>query len=92
MQLRKISQLYSLHARTLSLDIATKDDNRVRHSGPTATLLRARSFTLDGEAVVCGPDGVAIFDALHRRGTVTEAVLCAFDFQESTARTSAACR
>jgi ATP-dependent DNA ligase len=32
----------------------------------TATLLRARLFTLDGEAVVCGPDGVAIFDALHR--------------------------
>jgi ATP-dependent DNA ligase len=28
--------------------------------------LRAKSFTLDGEAVVCGPDGVAIFDALHR--------------------------
>jgi hypothetical protein len=34
----------------------------------TATLLRARSFTLDGEAVVCGSDGVAIFDALHRSG------------------------
>ena len=32
----------------------------------TATLLRAKSLTLDGEAVVCGPDGVAIFDALHR--------------------------
>jgi bifunctional non-homologous end joining protein LigD len=43
----------------------------------TATLLRARSFTLDGEAVVCGPDGVAVFDALHRRGTVTEAMLYA---------------
>jgi bifunctional non-homologous end joining protein LigD len=45
-------------------------------------LLRARSFTLDGEAVVCGPDGVAIFDALHRRGTVTEAMLYAFDLLE----------
>jgi bifunctional non-homologous end joining protein LigD len=44
--------------------------------------LRARSFTLDGEAVVCGPDGVAIFDALHRRGTVTEAMLYAFDLLE----------
>ena len=43
----------------------------------TATLLRARSFTLDGEAVVCGPDGVAIFDALHRHGTVNEAMLYA---------------
>jgi bifunctional non-homologous end joining protein LigD len=48
----------------------------------TATLLRARSFTLDGEAVVCGPDGVAIFDALHRRGTVSDAMLYAFDLLE----------
>jgi bifunctional non-homologous end joining protein LigD len=48
----------------------------------TATLLRARSFTLDGEAVVCGPDDVAVFDALHRRGTVTEAMLYALDLLE----------
>jgi bifunctional non-homologous end joining protein LigD len=48
----------------------------------TATLLRARSFTLDDEALVCGPDGVAIFDALHRRGTVSEAMLYAFDLLE----------
>jgi bifunctional non-homologous end joining protein LigD len=45
-------------------------------------LRRARSFTLDGEAVVCGPDGIAIFDALHRRGTVNEAMLYAFDLLE----------
>jgi hypothetical protein len=45
----------------------------------TAMQLRATSFTLDGEAVVCGPDGVAIFDALHRRGTVSEAMLYVFD-------------
>jgi bifunctional non-homologous end joining protein LigD len=31
-----------------------------------AAKIRAQSFTLDGEAVVCGEDGVAIFDALHR--------------------------
>jgi bifunctional non-homologous end joining protein LigD len=48
----------------------------------TSRLLRAKSFTLDGEAVVCGPDGVAVFDALHRRGTVTEAMLYAFDLLE----------
>jgi bifunctional non-homologous end joining protein LigD len=48
----------------------------------TAAKLRARSFTLDGEAVVCGPDGVAIFDALHRHGTVSEAMLYAFDLLE----------
>jgi bifunctional non-homologous end joining protein LigD len=48
----------------------------------TAVKLRARSFTPDGEAVVCGPDGVAVFDALHRRGTVSEAMLYAFDLLE----------
>jgi bifunctional non-homologous end joining protein LigD len=48
----------------------------------TASKLRARSFTIDGEAVVCGPDGVAIFDALHRLGTISEAMLYAFDLLE----------
>src|SRR5580704_17348102 len=47
-----------------------------------AAKLRARSFTLDGEAVVCGADGVALFDALHRRGRVSEAILQAFDLLE----------
>jgi len=28
-----------------------------------AAKLRAKSFTVDGEAVVCGPDGIALFDA-----------------------------
>jgi bifunctional non-homologous end joining protein LigD len=48
----------------------------------TAAQLKARSFTLDGEAVVYGPDGVAIFDALHRHGTVSQAMLYAFDLLE----------
>jgi bifunctional non-homologous end joining protein LigD len=47
-----------------------------------ASSLRARSFTLDGEAVVCGPDGIAIFDAIRRRGIVSEAMLYAFDILE----------
>jgi bifunctional non-homologous end joining protein LigD len=47
-----------------------------------ATKLKARSFTLDGEAVVCGADGVAVFDDLHRRGRVTDAILQAFDLLE----------
>jgi hypothetical protein len=38
-------------------------------------LLRAKSFTVDGEAVVVGVDGVAVFDALHRRREATEASL-----------------
>jgi len=48
----------------------------------TAAKLRASSFILDGEAVVCGPNGVAIFDALHRHGTVSDAMLYAFDLLE----------
>jgi bifunctional non-homologous end joining protein LigD len=48
----------------------------------TAVQLPAASFTVDGEAVVCGPDGVAVFDALHRHGTVSEAMLYAFDLLE----------
>jgi hypothetical protein len=48
----------------------------------TAAKIRAQSFTLDGEAVVCGEDGVAIFDALHRHGTVRAAILQAFDLLE----------
>jgi ATP-dependent DNA ligase len=38
----------------------------------TAAKLTARSFTIDGEAVVCGPDGIAVFEALHRRQHVSE--------------------
>ncbi len=45
----------------------------------TAMRLCAASFTLDGEAVVYGPDGIAIFDALHRHGTVSDAMMYAFD-------------
>jgi bifunctional non-homologous end joining protein LigD len=48
----------------------------------TAAKLRARSFTLDGEAVVCGADGVAVFDALHRRRQASDAILFAFDLIE----------
>jgi bifunctional non-homologous end joining protein LigD len=47
-----------------------------------AAKLKARSFTLDGEAVVCGADGVAVFDALHRRGRISDAILQAFDLLE----------
>ena len=47
-----------------------------------ALRLRAVSFAFDGEAVVCGADGVAVFDALHRHGKVREAMLYAFDLLE----------
>jgi ATP-dependent DNA ligase len=57
----------------------------------TAAALRARSFTLDGEAVVCGQDGVAVFDALHRHGTVREACCTPSTCWSSTASTTGPC-
>jgi hypothetical protein len=44
--------------------------------------LRTTSFTIDREAVVCGPDGVVIFEALHRHVAVGEAMLYASDLLE----------
>ena len=35
-----------------------------------AAKLAAQSFAIDGEAVVCGPDGIAVFDALYPAETV----------------------
>jgi bifunctional non-homologous end joining protein LigD len=44
-----------------------------------AARLRAKSFTIDGEAAVVGADGIAMFEALHRRHKATDAMLYAFD-------------
>jgi ATP-dependent DNA ligase len=44
-----------------------------------AARLKADSFTIDGEAVVIGPDGLTDFEALRRRGADDVAVLYAFD-------------
>jgi bifunctional non-homologous end joining protein LigD len=44
-----------------------------------AAKVRAKSFTLDGEAAVTGEDGVA---ALHRQHKATDARLYAFDLLE----------
>jgi bifunctional non-homologous end joining protein LigD len=59
-------------------------------TGPIATpaiasaagKLCSKSFTIDGEAVVTGLDGIAVFDALHRRRRAPDAMLYAFDLLE----------
>jgi bifunctional non-homologous end joining protein LigD len=48
----------------------------------TAAKLRAKSFTLDGEAAVLDAAGIAVFEALHRRHAAPDAVLHAFDLLE----------
>jgi hypothetical protein len=52
-----------------------------------AAAFRRTSFTIDGEAVVCGPDDVEVFDALHRRGTVSRLCCTPWTLWTSTART-----
>jgi bifunctional non-homologous end joining protein LigD len=44
--------------------------------------IKAKSFTIDGEAVVVGPDGLSRFDELRRREAAHSAVLYAFDLIE----------
>jgi len=47
-----------------------------------AARIKAKSFTLDGEAVAPGPDGLSLFDELRRREGAHRAILCAFDLIE----------
>jgi bifunctional non-homologous end joining protein LigD len=47
-----------------------------------AQRIKAKSFTIDGEAVVLGPDGLSRFDELRRREAARSAMLYAFDLIE----------
>jgi bifunctional non-homologous end joining protein LigD len=44
--------------------------------------IKAKSFTIDGEAVVLGPDGLSRFDELSHREGARTAILYAFDLIE----------
>ena len=44
--------------------------------------LPVRSCLIDGEAVVCDENGVAVFELIRRDGAGERAVLCAFDLLE----------
>src|SRR4051812_30822151 len=44
-----------------------------------ASKIKAASFYLDGEGVVCGPDGVALFDKLHSKANDDAEFVYAFD-------------
>src|SRR3954471_10567700 len=47
-----------------------------------ARAIKAQSFLLDGEAIVCGPDGRADFEALRSRRRDSDVILFAFDLIE----------
>jgi bifunctional non-homologous end joining protein LigD len=46
------------------------------------TALPARSFLIDGEAIVTNGDGLAVFDLIRHKRRGEAAVLCAFDLVE----------
>jgi bifunctional non-homologous end joining protein LigD len=47
-----------------------------------AEQIKAKSFTIDGEAVVLGPDGLSRFEELSHREGARTAILYAFDLIE----------
>jgi len=47
-----------------------------------ASQVRAQSFYMDGEGVICGDDGIAIFDELHSKANDHAVFLYAFDLLE----------
>jgi bifunctional non-homologous end joining protein LigD len=47
-----------------------------------ASQIRAQSFYMDGEGVICGDDGIAIFDELHSKANDHAVFLYAFDLLE----------
>jgi ATP-dependent DNA ligase len=47
-----------------------------------AQQIKAKSFTIDGEAVVLGPDGLSRFEELSGREAAHVAILYAFDLIE----------
>jgi bifunctional non-homologous end joining protein LigD len=44
--------------------------------------LPVRSCLIDGEAIVCDDNGLAVFDLIRRHGAIATAVHCAFDLLE----------
>jgi ATP-dependent DNA ligase len=75
-------RLYSRNANDWTL--------RLSAIASAAELIKATSFTIDGEAVVLGPDGLSRFDELRRRAAVQTAILYGFDLIEHDGRADAA--
>jgi bifunctional non-homologous end joining protein LigD len=67
-------RLYSRNAYDWTVRLAT--------IAAAAGQINARSFTIDGEAIVLGPDGLSLFDELRSRAGARTAILYAFDLIE----------
>src|SRR5207249_11592795 len=68
------------------VQLITRAGNEFSHRFPfIATAvgsLRVRSCLIDGEAIVCDKNGLAVFDLIRGYRSKASAVLCAFDLLE----------
>jgi bifunctional non-homologous end joining protein LigD len=69
-----------------SVRLITRHGNDFTSRFPLAaaavTALPARSFLLDGEAIVTNDRGLAVFDLIRHKRHGADAVLCTFDLME----------
>src|ERR1043165_3301310 len=66
--------------------LITRAGNEFSHRFPFISMavgrLPVRSCLIDGEAIVCDQNGLAVFELIRRHGALASAVLCAFDLLE----------
>jgi bifunctional non-homologous end joining protein LigD len=79
---------FRILARRNSADVrlTTRHGNDFRDRFPliasAVAALPARSCLIDGEAIVCDENGLAVFELIRGHDSKTSAVLCAFDLLE----------
>ena len=70
----------------ITVRLITRNGNDLAARFPLAVeavaALPVRSCVIDGEAIVCNDNGLAVFDLIRGHGTNPRAVLCAFDLLE----------
>jgi bifunctional non-homologous end joining protein LigD len=70
--------------------LITRAGNEFSHRFPFIGMavgkLPVRSCLIDGEAIVCDENGLAVFELIRRHGALASAVLCAFDLLELDGR------
>ena len=74
------------HRRGPSVRLLTRNGNDLGDRFPLAAAaieaLPVRSCVIDGEAIVCDDNGLAVFDLIRGHATNASAILCAFDLLE----------
>jgi bifunctional non-homologous end joining protein LigD len=74
------------HRRGRSIRLVTRNGHDLADRFPLAAeaieVLPIRSCVIDGEAIVCDDNGLAVFDLVRGHGTNARAILCAFDLLE----------